>query len=89
MLNDLEVGKKYLTRTGVEVLVTRVADWGVSPVRTGRLSVAYYRIDGYERCVFANGKTRGTPTFDSFKDPRDIVSELYIYQQEQLDLFGG
>lgn len=89
MLNDLKVGKKYLTRNGQEILVTNLADWGPNPDGSGNLYVVYYLIDGYTRCVFANGKTRGTPTFDSFKDPRDIVSELYIYQQEQLDLFGG
>jgi hypothetical protein len=88
MLNDLEVGRRYLTRNGKEVMVSSTCDWGLDSKGSGRLSVAYYRIDGYDRCVFANGRNRGTPTFDDFKDPRDIVSELYVYEQEQLDLFG-
>ena len=86
LTKDVEVGKRYLTRDGKEVLTKNWAYWGIGKYKE-RMYTVEFVYGGQLRCVFANGKGRGTTQLDGMDAPYILVEELDDYVQVQLSLF--
>jgi len=85
MLTKLEVGKKYKTRGGEEVTIINSLPDKLSGFDISYI-VEYHSITGFNWWVFGDGELVGR-TGHTGQSLRDIVSELYSYEQTQLSLF--
>lgn len=90
---NIEVGKKYLTREGKIVLVTTKTMHLVSQDNS-TYYVTYNPLDCHitkghvsPYSVYGDGKNRGSAHRDGLKREQDLVEEYFLYVQEQLELF--